>query len=815
MIFPDRTSFTPLSTITLPSSHILHPGSCNPSMDLVVLLSPPPSSISNLAANSWKGKGKDIGSKTQVSLWRTGGSKVWEVAVNGKVAGLAWSEDGLILSLLSTSSSVNTIEHLSVHTGEVIRSIPISSDIKMGTTDNVEAGQWINMKWASSSTGWPEIKNGSAIGIIDSLPRVTPVDPPKPLNALPFMRQNTAPPPKPTLHSSLTTFPCLLPSAIPLQPDILSISNHQFLTGTFPFPDNQKQGNALLELSRISDKMVGFLDVILRSLENAEIAFREGEKQTLICREDLETCAQQQAMSTPDVHADLFRFLMTGRSGIAVNEWLGNRLTGRTITKWDQTLDTSFRTIQNLIIESVSPALERLILLLEEMRGWSRTPKYQTKLHIHKKDITKAIDLVLGFAKLVDQMRRDAEHEMKAAAEFMKWLKYEIARAASQDPSSDDLPTPTHDLKLVWSFMINGFVHSTFHNHFPYLLVRPPKDYLPDDFETYSRKPIRSLEEVLKETTSELKLDGKQIFTTPSIMANESLDSTGSESLSMDMSISMIHRNDHEDADGDLTPTGILSDDDDDDEDLRSRISSPDTVEKKDYTSTEEEVKRVIQKEPWVWANTLIRDLENLVKGAIGDIGTQDQHTSSGTLRDSRAIVNGIWECQIHQQDPQQVWLTYTINSVTSISAFILSDPDQNSTCLSIQFFDDEEIVLLLEFENGRYMVTLRYIDLLEGMFELPQEKLWTMQDIINTYGNAFETIPPMPITRSRYLGPTPMIEESDKKGKVEIALNGRKGRRLGCVLFEDGKEVQVWDLDIDEDEDEDEEGEEDGGMED
>ncbi len=40
--------------------------------------------------------------------------------------------------------------------------------------------------------------------------------------------------------------------------------------------------------------MSGFLEAILRSLEAAEHAFRDGEKQTLIWREDLETCADQQ-----------------------------------------------------------------------------------------------------------------------------------------------------------------------------------------------------------------------------------------------------------------------------------------------------------------------------------------------------------------------------------------------------------------------------------------------------------------------------------------------------------------------------------------
>lgn len=92
-------------------------------------------------------------------------------------------------------------------------------------------------------------------------------------------------------------------------------------------------------------------------------------------------------MSHPDVHADLFRLLVTGRAGVAVTEWLGNRLTGRvsssppakverltmqTIAKWEMSLETSFTTIRKILGESVGPALERIVLILEEFRGWSK-----------------------------------------------------------------------------------------------------------------------------------------------------------------------------------------------------------------------------------------------------------------------------------------------------------------------------------------------------------------------------------------------------------------------------------------------------------
>ena len=40
--------------------------------------------------------------------------------------------------------------------------------------------------------------------------------------------------------------------------------------------------------------MSSFLDVIVQGLEAVEQAFRDGEKQTMIWREELETCADQQ-----------------------------------------------------------------------------------------------------------------------------------------------------------------------------------------------------------------------------------------------------------------------------------------------------------------------------------------------------------------------------------------------------------------------------------------------------------------------------------------------------------------------------------------
>jgi hypothetical protein len=49
----------------------------------------------------------------------------------------------------------------------------------------------------------------------------------------------------------------------------------------------------LLKLARTCDRLSGFLDIVLRGLESVGDAFKEGEKQTMIWREELESCGEQ------------------------------------------------------------------------------------------------------------------------------------------------------------------------------------------------------------------------------------------------------------------------------------------------------------------------------------------------------------------------------------------------------------------------------------------------------------------------------------------------------------------------------------------
>jgi hypothetical protein len=91
-------AFAPMGTINLSSTSVLHPNACNPAMDLVVVFGPAAGARTGMdeatRTNKGKARAETLGNGCKISLWRMGGSKVWEVDCKGYIAGMAWSEDG-------------------------------------------------------------------------------------------------------------------------------------------------------------------------------------------------------------------------------------------------------------------------------------------------------------------------------------------------------------------------------------------------------------------------------------------------------------------------------------------------------------------------------------------------------------------------------------------------------------------------------------------------------------------------------------------------------------------------------------------------
>lgn len=193
--------------------------------------------------------------------------------------------------------------------------------------------------------------------------------------------------------------------------------------------------------------------------------------------------------------------------------------------------------------------------------------------------------------------------------------------------------------------MENGFVKPRFRRHFPDLLERerPPQDLLPEEFiSRLGVKPEkRLLSEVLQETLTCLKKPpGSGSGYGSEAMPSQADQQSASQSMSMSLTAA---------EDDSLFRDGFGVAD-------LSLSSSADTVavpkddlahqQEADGEEGEKTVARVLEEEPWVWANTVVEKCEELVKNAAGkegrDAGRPDRGVKEWAgMKDVRVVGDG------------------------------------------------------------------------------------------------------------------------------------------------------------------------------
>jgi hypothetical protein len=153
----------------------------------------------------------------------------------------------------------------------------------------------------------------------------------------------------------------------------------------------------------------------------------------------------------------------------------------------------------------------------------------------------------------------------------------------------DSLPNANFDLKLTWAYLKSGFVDSPFNRHFPSLPEKIPNDTLPPDVPGKPSKASRKLEDVIQHTMYRL---GKKQENHNEQSRADNLSSPFQQEQSADSSMALSDLSQNE-----VIPSSPAS-------------SSGDTMEKRERV---ERFNRILQEEPWVWLNSLVRRCEGLI----------------------------------------------------------------------------------------------------------------------------------------------------------------------------------------------------------
>lgn len=202
-----------------------------------------------------------------------------------------------------------------------------------------------------------------------------------------------------------------------------------------------------------------------------------------------------------------------------------------------------------------------------------------------------------------------------------------MARAAG---TADDTPAlPTHDLKLVWSFMKNGFVGSRFRQHFPHV-PEAKEDVLPSSAPAREAPAPVDLDAVMRATMAQLT-SASAADTTPSPLPVEH----GHGSFSTFTG---------------TPPRGNGA------AGTPEPFESPDTMASPTMHA-EAPIVREQELEPWSWANGLVAQCREIIttvqpRDPVAEVLSEpEKDTMPGTLQTSRVVGDEEWVVSMVGQD--------------------------------------------------------------------------------------------------------------------------------------------------------------------
>ncbi|KAI6031817.1 anaphase-promoting complex, cyclosome, subunit 4-domain-containing protein [Pisolithus microcarpus] len=518
----DCDSFASLATFKLPSPCRLVVSACCPDKDLVVLIA-------------------RLGGRDRISLWKVQGSRKWEVDiatddVPATVAGLAWHPDGQTIAVVHESGRITL--H-SVQDGRIERSLSINSCREAQTAPTVVGVWWFGGPSESTPAVIPDIfkrngmKTGSALSILKNLPMLDPLKEPNghvtATDLFAFQGTQT----KNTRQASVPDVISQWPSLAPILEDI-SISQtdenhksgswgsltrkideesllvladrsggfHLFLAGTYClgtitlpeghpplflykhpnqpvllFHSKSPDGGlfsvgiqpmlinipllgtpAVREFARLSSAACELTRYIMNVLDEVKESWL-GSASVTGAREigkmwigSLEKRLKEEyGQEDPNVVFELTSFL--GLSDFIMSS---DQTSDRAIQKWDGAVTDALTKMCDYSSMRIIPALQRLHIVLDEIRGWSLM-SHHAPFGLDTSDIMTCLHLVERGIFVSAWLAAEAKKELRTFKQFLNFLRYEMTVANMSGESQAFLD---YDILEVNNYLMSGLMDS-------------------------------------------------------------------------------------------------------------------------------------------------------------------------------------------------------------------------------------------------------------------------------------------------------------------------------------------------------------------
>ncbi|KAG6911951.1 hypothetical protein DXG01_000199 [Tephrocybe rancida] len=474
----------------------------------------------------------------------------------------------------------------------------------------------------------------------------------------------------------------------------------------------------------------------------------------------LETKQKDQfGQEEPNAILDLTTLLVTGRATDSLLDFLGSgeQMSERGIQKWESTMTEALIKLRDYSEKRIAPACQRLHLVLEELQGWAQLSEYAT-FELSLKEINACLELITRTIVLAAWLAATARQELFRFRAFLHWLRFETSAA---NPASDNAPQPRHDILEVNNYFVSGLATSSIDRWFtgptpqfsleslgtdggmPFLdAVQRARTVAKDSqmflgHPTLPKKNVELLDRNMNNLVNELAARCKELFDRAAGATTRSATNRADASFAADL-VSRMRLMDR------LTPSSV-----------RER-----TV--------------------------------NIEEGDLRQYLVLPLSSEQGCLL---FIVRLLYKNEA-LESPSEV-------GVVLLEPFSLAGLEETSTgldLLEVDFLDDECVVIVYRVHGDGGPANIATITYCELGYQSMQADLHVrlvareelMLEAVEQWKQGHLSKTRLPIKRSRAL-------KGGKTGGVSLALNGRQGRRVACVLDSKGR-LESFDMEGDDD---------------
>ncbi|KAI9142143.1 anaphase-promoting complex, cyclosome, subunit 4-domain-containing protein [Paraphysoderma sedebokerense] len=218
-------------------------------------------------------------------------------------------------------------------------------------------------------------------------------------------------------------------------------------------------------LAELSTEIRPLLNYVSDTLAAMEKEYRGIHHFVKLHRENFEKLLENEmVLSTPET--EFLRLLLTGTGSTQMQAFLTREVDERALERWGKMTKDAYVAMSQYIVANFLPAMQRIIIYLNDLLGYSRWEEQYAVIGLTEKSIIECIKLCGALIGRLEELKRLLGTELDHFMSFISWLeKYQRQFLGNQENETES-EEPTFDVLKVVKFIENSLTTDIFQSFF-------------------------------------------------------------------------------------------------------------------------------------------------------------------------------------------------------------------------------------------------------------------------------------------------------------------------------------------------------------